>query len=126
LTDTTNFVTGSVTEGDYRILDSGYTNACVLLPGSFPEMDLASLKRDIYWEAYADLFTRFVDDTSYTTFGTLRDSVFTIIRANRSLSAVYQMIGISPADEPRDIFNKQGQGPFWIMQRLRIAIVEFI
>jgi len=37
LTDSTNFPTGSVSEGDFRILDSGLSNLAILLPGALPE-----------------------------------------------------------------------------------------
>ena len=124
LTATSTFAAGSVTEGDYRVLDSGVTNSVVLLPGSVPNIDTAGMTREQNWECIADVFTKFVDDTSYSTFGTVRDTLISTIDAAPCLSATYFVMGISSDGEARDVEDIQGSGPYFVTQRLRIAIQE--
>lgn len=124
LNASTTFVSGSVTEGDYRVLDSGYTNSCVLLPGQVPNFDTAGMVREQVWECIADVFTKFVDDTSYSTFGATRDAMITTIDAAPCLSATYFVMAISSDGEPRDVFDTSGGGPYFVTQRLRITIQE--
>lgn len=124
LTAGATFVSGSVTEGDYRVLDSGKTNMVVLIPGSVPSIDTAGMVREQTWECIADVFTKFVDDTSYSTFGTVRDTLISTIDAAPCLSATYFVTAISSDGEARDVFDTQGGGPYFVTQRLRITIQE--
>lgn len=121
-----NFGANDVTEGDYRILDSGVTNACVLLPGDFGEISTVEMQREYLWVGIADLFTKFVDNTSYSTFGTLRDSVFATIQASPCLSATYSIIQIASDGTPKDYMDTTGAGPFFVGQRLLIYVQENI
>lgn len=120
----TNLVSGSVTEGDYRVLDSSYTNSAVLLPGSVPSYDTSGMTRSQQWTCILDLFCRFVDDTSYASFGTLRDSVMDTIIAAPCLSAVYTITEITTDGDPVDINYKDGSGPVYVSQRLNLSIEE--
>lgn len=119
-----SFGASDVTEGDLRILDSGSTNTAVLFPGSVPTYDVAGMERQHEWTAILDLFKRFVDDTSYSGFGTLRDSVFTTIEAAPALSASFFIYNITSDSEPFEVFDKQGAGPFFIGQRFLLSIME--
>lgn len=124
LTATTTFVTGSVTEGDYRVLDSGYTNSCVLLPGQIPNIDTAGMVREQTWVCIADVFTKFVNDGSYSTFGSTRDALVATIDAAPCLSAAYFVMGISSEGDPQEVYDTNGGGPYFVTQRLRITIQE--
>jgi hypothetical protein len=115
---------GSVTEGDVRVLDSGIINSCVLFPGGIPEYDTAGLRREQIWNCIADLFTKFIDDSSYSAFGTLRDAVIATLDAGAGLSASYFVTSIVSDGDPIELYDKQGGGPFFITQRLRITIQE--
>lgn len=120
----TSFGANDVSEGDYRVLDSGSTNTAVILPGAVPSLDVAGLVRVQEYEAIVDLFTRFIDDTSYNTFGTLRDAVLAVIIASPTLSASYFITEVRTDNDIQEVFDRQNAGPFFLMQRLRLAIEE--
>jgi len=124
ITGTTGFGANDVSEGDLRILDSGSTNLAVLFPGSVPPYDTAGMVREHEHEAIVDLFTKFVDDTAYSTFGTLRDAVIDKLDTTKVLSSVYFVTSIVSDGDPVELYDKQGGGPFFITQRLRLTIVE--
>lgn len=124
LTMTSTFATGDVTEGDLRVLDSASSSVAVLFPGAVPFLDLANMVREHQHEGFLDLYAKFVDDTSYSTFGTLRDSVLATIAGAPCLSGTYFVTGIQSDGDPLDVYDKQGGGPFWITQRLRVTIEE--
>ena len=120
----TGFNTGDVTEGDLRVLDSGTTYKAVLFPGAINQIDLAGMTRTVEYECILDLFCKFTDDTSYSTFGTFRDLVIARLDANPALSADYFMIAMTSQGEPIEIYDRQGAGPFFINQRFAITIQE--
>ena len=124
LTITGSFDSTDVTEGDIRVLDNNPGNAAVLYPGGVPVFDTAIMTRSVAWEGVMDLFTRFVDDTSYSTFGTLRDAVITNLDASPCLDATYWIISITSDGDPEEVYDKQGGGPFFLWQQLRLTITE--
>ena len=124
LTITGSFDTGEVTEGDVRILDNNPGNAAVLFPGAIPVYDTSIMQRSVAWEGVLDLFTKFVDDTSYSTFGTLRDAVISNLDASPCLDATYWVISIVSDGDPIELYDQQGAGPFYLWQRLRLTITE--
>lgn len=119
-----SFGVSDVTEGDLRIQDTGSTNLCILFPGNLIEYDTAGMIHEHTWEAFADLFTKFVDDTSYNTFGALRDAVIATIDADPSLSETYFVTAIRGDGDPYEVRDETGGGPYFIGQRLRITIRE--
>lgn len=119
-----NFPAGTVTEGDLSILDNGITNAAVLFPAGIGNFDLAGMTREQIWEGFIDLYTKFVDDASYSTFGTLRDSVIATLDTTKCLNDTYFMMAIASDGDPVEVYDKQGGGPFFIWQRLRLQINE--
>ncbi len=113
-----------VTEGDLRILDRGKSSFCVLFPGGVPAYDTAQMVREHEWECLVDLFAKFDNDTSYNTFGTLRDTVITLLDTAKYLGTTYHISQIASEGDPAEVYDKSGGGPFFIMQRLRVAIIE--
>ena len=124
LTLSSYFGSSDVAEGDLRILDNGNTNHIVLFPGGVPVFDTAIMQRSVAWEGVLDLFTKFVDDTSYNTFGTLRDAVIANLDASPCLDATYWVISITSDGDPEEVYDKQGGGPFFVWQQLRLTITE--
>lgn len=122
----TGFNSTDVTEGDYRVLDKNPTYAAVLTPGALPEIDLAGMVRSFAYEGVIDLFTRFVDDTSYSTFGTFRDLVIDKLNDNPALSDTYFMMTLRSDGGMEEVFFKDGGGPFFLVQRLTVTIEEQI
>ena len=123
----TSFGAADVVEGDERILDRGITNACILYPGALPEYNTARMHRENLYETSLELFTKYTDTTAYATFGTLRDAVLSTLSAAPCLSAGYFITGITGEGEPSEVYevaDGQRRGPYFIMQRLRVAIQE--
>lgn len=119
-----SFGASDVTEGDYRVLDSGSTNAAVVIPGTVPALDVAGMVRWHEYDAIVDLFTKFIDDTSYSTFGTLRDAVLAVFITNGTLAADYFVTEIRTDGDIQEVFDRQGAGPFFLTQRFRFVIQE--
>lgn len=120
----TSFGANDVTEGDYRVMDSGSTNTAVIIPGTIPALDVAGMVRYQEYDAIVDLFTRFIDDTTYNTFGTLRDAVLAVIIASPTLSADYFITEVRTDGDISEVFDRQNAGPFFLTQRLRFVIQE--
>ena len=119
-----SFGASDVTEGDYRVMDSGSTNTAVIIPGTVPALDVAGMVRVQEYDAIVDLFTRFIDDTTYNTFGTLRDALLAVIIAAPTLSADYFIIEVRTDGDISEVFDRQNAGPFFLTQRLRFVIQE--
>jgi hypothetical protein len=121
-----NFSAGDVTEGDLRVLDVGRDNLAVLFPGSVPEYNLASMRRSRAWEGVIELYKRFSDDTTYSNFGTLRDSVFLTIEESNCLDETYFITSILAEGDVVEITDTSGGGPYYVMQMIRVIIEEQI
>lgn len=119
-----SFGASDVTEGDYRVMDSGSTNMAIIIPGNIPLLDVAGMTRTQEYDAIVDLITKFVDDTSYNTFGTLRDAMLAVFIASPALSADYFITEISTDADIQELFDRQGAGPFFVSQRFRFTIQE--
>jgi len=122
----TNFSADDVTESNIRPLDMGRTNIAVLWPGTFDPIDLESMTKDRGWTVLVDLFTKFSGETSYSAIGTLRDSVIATIEAGRALSSTLIVVGIEADGDPQEVFDRQSAGPFFVVQRMRLNVTEFI
>jgi hypothetical protein len=121
-----SFAAGSVVEGEISILERGVTNACILFPGTVPELDTDGLTRTVEWECLVDLLTRFTGDASYNAFGTLRDSFLATLQANPCLSDDYFITGVRSEGEPDELTDRRGEVVMFIMQRFRVTIQEQI
>lgn len=121
-----SFDTGDVTEGDYRAMDQGRTNIAVITPGSLPEFGTTELTRWHTYDAMVDLFSRWDDFTAYNDFGTLRDAVLSTVNAAPCLDETYSITGIASEGNPTEVYDKQGAGPFFMTQRLRFTIQEWV
>ena len=118
-----SLIDGSVTEGDLRVLDKGYSTMAVIYPGALPEYDLAGMTREHEYEAIVDLFVRVVDGDEINDLGTLRDAVITALEAAPCLSATYFVTALS-SDRPEEIYDTAGGGPAYFVQRCYLTIQE--
>jgi len=121
-----NLGAGTVTEGDYTVLDSGHIYSAVLNPGAFGRHELAEMTRERPWTVLVDLFAKFSDDTTYSALGTLRDSIIETLKGGRCLSSIYVINGIESDQDPQEVFDRQSNGPFFVMQTLRLTLDEYI
>jgi hypothetical protein len=116
-----------VTRGDYRPLDSGRAAICVILPGRITSNDAASYTIRRTWSIPFDLFHRYTDNgTSEQAFTTLLDEVIARLDTYPTLDneAGVTLVEISTEGDPTDVFDKQGAGPFFMVQTLRATITE--
>jgi hypothetical protein len=124
LTLTADFPAGTVTEGDQRVHDLGVEKCAILFPGGVPAFDTVSMERQHEYECLLDLFLRYKDHTSYNDFGTLRDTVITLLDATKYVTTTHKITLINTDGDPAELRNKTGGGPFWIYQTLRLTISE--
>lgn len=124
------FGANDVTNGDYRCLDSGSTNLAVMLPGVLTRDETASYRTRREWDVRFDLFTRQIDDTSYATFSAVLDDVVAAIDARPKLGtagvADLLVLSLTTDGDPQDVFDRIGAGPFFIVQRVRVGVREYV
>ncbi|MEA1998243.1 MAG: hypothetical protein U9N61_02805 [Euryarchaeota archaeon] len=123
----TRFADSEITRGDYRILDAIRTDCIVLTPGSFGETQRISESVYRAWDVLADLFYCYLDDgSSWTDFATSRDAVINQLEQYPTLDNTLGITGIevSAADDIQEVYSDDGAGPFFLMQRLRVTILE--
>lgn len=118
---TSTFSTGDITRGDYSCLDNGNANHLVLLPGSFSDIP-EGVSRSILF----DLFVKPDDDGGKTDFETVRDTVEAKIHEYPTLNHLgnYYLQAFSSTDDPQEVFDKLGAGPFFIVQRFQVTYVD--
>jgi hypothetical protein len=128
---TGSFGTNDVTNGDYRVLDSAAINCAVMRPGSLALNETGSYRTEHNWDVIFDLFTKAVDDTSYATFMALLDTVIARLDAYPKLGTggaadLLVISGPTTDGDPEDVFDKIGAGPFFIVQRVRVRVREYV
>lgn len=127
----TEFVSNDdISRGDYRILDSGADNLAVLTPGSFikDEAGQAGARKSLRnWSVITDLFRKYLDDgTTWTDFEALRDALVDRLELFPSLNgtAGVTLVGLEAGSDPAEVFDEEDNGPFFIFQRIRVAVNE--
>jgi hypothetical protein len=128
---TGTFGANDISNGDDRILDSGLTNAAIMLPGTLALNQTGSYRTEHHWDVVFDLYTRHMDNTSYATFSALVDTVVAKLDAYPKLGTagageLLVIDGPVSAGEAQDVFDKLGAGPFFIVQRFRVRVREYV
>jgi hypothetical protein len=126
----TEFDSASVSRGDYKILDSGADDLAILTPGSFTkdEPGQAGARKSLRnWSVLVDLFRKYLDDeTTWTNFVATRDALVDQLELYPSLNntAGVTLVGVEAGSDPSEVYDDDDQGPFFIFQRIRIAVNE--
>lgn len=124
---TTVFPTSSlVTIADYRVLDSGITNAAVLVPGNFDGGEAHGYETTVRWDVLVDLFTKYTTNqaATITAFTAMRDAVIAKLNLYPSLlneSGVSKIVVTGDGD-PTDVMTQEV--PVFIFQRLRVTVTQ--
>lgn len=126
----TEFADADVSRGDYKILDSGADNLAVLTPGAFikDEAAQAGARKSLRnWNVIIDLFRKYLDDgTTWTDFEATRDALVDRLELFPSLNgtAGVTLVGVEADSDPAEIFDEDDNGPFFLFQRIRVAVNE--
>lgn len=126
----TEFASADVTRGDYRRLDKGTNNIAVLTPGAFEQdgVGQAGARKSIRnWSVVIDLFRKYVDDgTTWTNFEATRDALIVQLEKYPSLdsTAGVTLVTMDAGSDPAEVYDEDDNGPFFLFQRIRVAINE--
>ena len=127
---TSRFAATDMSFGDDRILDSGLTKAVIFLPGALAKDETASYRTERHWDVLFDLFTRNMDNTSLAAFSALVDDVVAKLDAYPKLgtagTADLLVLSTNTDGDPQDVYDKLGAGPFFIVQRFRVRVREYV
>jgi len=123
-----NFASADVTRGDWRVLDSGGAPYAVLYPGPFA----AAVGGDwgqhvIDWTVNCEVFERYLDNgTSETSLEATRQAVIDALLSYPTLNGVSGVTLVLPerAEPIQYVYDESGGGPFFVMQRISILVVE--
>jgi hypothetical protein len=130
LRELSDFTSADVSLTNYDVLDSGTgsKNKVVLRPGGIAAAPDTFATGTRTWGIYVDIFTIYHSDADWSEFKTMRENVVTKIEAHFPLDiSTGQVIlkSIESADDPIEVFDRAGGGPFFIMQRLRMTVDEY-
>ena len=124
---TTYFASADVTRGDYSVLDSGGVYFCVLRPGPFGEEEKYGSALQIReMSTMVELYKRYVHQASdYTDFCAMRDAVVGELEKWPSLdsTAGINLVRCAADGPAEEVFDDEGEGPFYIYQELRVRVV---
>lgn len=134
--DEISTLTGNVTQGDYRILDTGVDRAVIVYPGTFTLPAETGMAVRATWELGIQLFVRYSDEgNTHTEFINLREAVLAKIlrefpNTANPLTSVkgYGIINISAENQPQDVtLNGQPKGvPVFRSQIFIMQVEEFV
>jgi hypothetical protein len=131
--DTTTFANSAqVSRGDWRIMDSGRSPLAVLYAGAYAENDTDTTLTEfsVTWTVKLDLILKYTDETTRVTFAQKRDTVLEQIMKYPMLhalaSATAKLGRITSDGDPLPIFDKDGNGPFFLMQTFSIPVSEVL
>lgn len=116
-----------VTTGDYGVLDSGSDHCAVLRPGTLVDGSTSARVTKREYHILVDIFRRWYDDTTtINLFAVFRDAVLAKLDQypTLNLQGTVVVLGIGSDADPIDVNDTNGNGPFFIMQRLRIRVIE--
>ena len=117
-----------VTRGDWRVLDSGSGPYAVVYAGPFDVEEGGDWGQKVYaWTVYVEVFERYLDNgTSETNLETRVQNTVDQLCAYPTLDGASGVTLAMPvhADELRYVFDEQGGGPHFIMQRIAERVWE--
>lgn len=126
---TDDFPEGSVSLGDFSILESGLAQVAIITPGPFIEPDVHGAALTIRgWIAYIDLFYRLTQQRAidWAAFVALRDKLVGTLEMYPSLDGTAGITRVRVAAEVDaiEVFDEDDNGPFFIYQQLTAGVQE--
>jgi len=117
----------NVTLGDYGVLDQGEDHCAVLHASLVMDAGTAARQTDREYHILVDLFRRWLNDSdTLQLFAVFRDAVLAQLDAypTLNLSGTVRVMGVGADNEPLHVDDSNGQGPFFVMQRIRVRVRE--
>lgn len=111
------------------VLDSGLTPGVILYPGVFDSGDNTGFEIERTWQVAITLFVRYMDEVdAFTAFIKFRDDVVELLDATAVMDAggLVTFHRVWAAEDVQEVYDTQGGGPFFLMQRLLAEITEVI
>lgn len=124
-----NSATSLVTLGDYGALDIGSDHCAVLRPGILVDASTSARQTSREYHILVDIFRRWYDDTTtLELFAVFRDAVLAKLDQypTLNLQGTVVVLGIGADTDPVDVNDANGNGPFFVTQRLRVRVREKI
>ncbi len=119
-----------VTRGDWRTLDGGTSPLAVLYPDVIDEGTTWTAGTTEYiWRIKLDLFERFLNDgTTHISFEQHRDAVLQHMQKYPKLNGLagIVVVGQMSSTEILEVYDKDGGGPFWLLQTFTWPVTEAI
>lgn len=124
-----DWVAAQITKGDYGVLDLGYELSGVMIPGNVPDStpDAGSQIIFIEWTVIFEFFFNLSNvPADFENFGSARDGLFDHIYKYPTLNGTTGItkIRITAPNDPVEVFDENENGPFFLMQQLRVGVVE--
>jgi hypothetical protein len=116
-----------VTRANYDVLDSEVDKSIVVLPGSFTSTDAAGGTLTRIWSIPFDLFIKYVSDPeTNATLTTFRDKLISLLDSYPTLNGQPNITldTLSAPDDIDEVRDRQGGGPYFLMQNFRLEITE--
>lgn len=117
-----------VTRCDPRVLDLGFLKNAIIEPGTFTSDDAAAYQIRRMWVypvVIAYKFTGVSQAESRRAFVAFRDAVITRLDNYPTLSNTADItVQRLSADEPDELMDKAGGGPYFIVQTINVEILE--
>jgi len=122
------YTSDQVTRGDYRVLDSGVDEACVLRPGAFTVSGGGDYGQRTYgWLVYVQIFQRYTGDGSeWASLATQRQNVVDQLHEYPTVDGVAGVteVVVTRGREPGATYPRGSDTPDYLTQVLELRVVE--
>jgi len=119
-----------VTRGDFRVLDAGYDQCVVLRPGVFEDtgVQMGPGSHVFRFTTHINFYKRYVDETTVVAFARQRDAIIEHILKYPSLNGLADtvLLNVMRGDEPGELYDRVGNGPFFITQTIDVSVSHVI
>jgi len=116
-----------VTRADTRVLDMGFDYAAVIWPGQVQSGDASGWQVTRVWDIPFDLFVRYTNNAdTHAELTGLRDSVIDLLDTHPTLGGLSEVTleMLATTADPEEVHDRQGGGPYFLMQPFRLQITE--
>lgn len=115
-----------VSQGDWTVLDKGKSTILISYPGGWEMLDGAHGVFRVRWTFILEVYVRHDLATELPNLVQAVDDVLSLILRYPTLNNHPGVALVRPtsADDPRWIFDRRGGGPHYVMQAVRLHIVQ--
>jgi hypothetical protein len=112
---------------DLSPMDAGVSHCATIWPGTVQGSDAAGYSVTFTWSIPVDFFVRYSsDEISYTALTAFIDKALLLLIQYPTLNGQTNVTleRVAADSDPEEVYDKNKQGPFWLLQTLRIEITE--